>query len=402
MKNVSDIAKEFPILQSDLIFLDTGASAQKPRCVIEAINDFYSNDYANVHRGIYRLSERATALYEGVRDKVQHLINAAQREEIIFTRGTTESINLVAHSFGHLHLQAGDEVLVSAMEHHSNIVPWQLLCEQTGAVLKVIPMHADGALDLTSYSDLLSDKTKIVAITQVSNVLGTVNPIASMIDLAHQKAIPVLIDGAQATPHMSVDVQALDCDFYAFSSHKMYGPTGVGVLYAKRHHLESMPPYQGGGDMIRQVSFEKTDYNTLPYKFEAGTPNIAGVVGFGAAIDFIQSIGLPAILNHERELTDYATQVLQQIPGITIYGNMPDKIGVISFTLKDIHPHDIGTILDSEGIAIRAGHHCTMPLMDYYQVPAMARISLGVYNTQEEIDKVVLALHKVTDLFKVV
>lgn len=401
MKIPNEIIKEFPILKSPLVFLDTGASAQKPQCVVNAIKQLYEHDYANVHRGVYQLSERATKIYEGTRDKVQHFLNANLREEIIFTSGTTESINLIASTFGRSQVKVGDEILISAMEHHSNIVPWQMLCQQTGAVLKIIPIKKDGTLDLDQYQQLLNPKTRLVSIIHVSNVLGTINPIAKMIELAHEKNIPVLVDGAQATPRMPIDVQALDCDFYTFSAHKMYGPTGVGVLYAKRRWLDTLPPYQGGGDMIRRVSFETTEYNEPPYKFEAGTPNIAGVAGFGAAIDFIQSIGLENILQHELTLTHYAMDALQQIPQVTIYGHAPNKIGVISFTLADIHPHDIGTILDSEHVAIRAGHHCAMPLMTYYQVPAMARISLGVYNTEEDIDKAVAALHKAIKLFGV-
>ncbi len=401
MKAIETIASEFPILQNNVVFLDTGASAQKPRCVIEAVSDLYQHHYANVHRGVYRLSEEATAIYEGGRDKARAFINAAEREEIIFTKGTTESINLLAQSLGRLTVNAGDEVLISAMEHHSNIVPWQMLCQQTGAHLKVVNMQPNGELDLANYQQLLSDKTRIVAITHVSNVLGTINPVKKMIEWAHQVGSLVLLDGAQAIPRMPVDVRALDCDFYVFSSHKMYGPTGLGILYGKRRYLDAMPPYQGGGDMIRQVSFEKTEYNDLPYKFEAGTPNIAGVAGFSAAIDFLQQLGLSAISEHEIALTDYAMQKLQTIPGLTIYGHAQHKIGVIAFTLADIHPHDLGTILDSEGVAIRAGHHCAMPLMEYYKVPAMARISLGVYNTKADIDAAFAALHKAMSLFGV-
>lgn len=401
MKLNHNIVSEFPVLRHGLVFLDSGASTQKPRCVIDAVSDLYQHHYANVHRGVYRLSEEATAIYEGARDKVKDFIAAPNREDIIFTKGTTEAINLIASSFGRLQINAGDEILLSQMEHHSNIVPWQILCQQTGAVLKVIDITKYGELDLSSYKKLLSDKTKLVAITHASNVLGTINPVKEIIDLAHQKNAAVLLDGAQAVSRLAVNVQELDCDFYAFSSHKLYGPTGVGVLYAKKIWLEQMPPYQGGGDMISQVSFEKTEYNVPPYKFEAGTPNIAGVAGLAVAIDFIQQLGLDNILSHELELTDYAMKALQQIPGLRIYGHAAKKIGVMSFTLADIHPHDLGTILDNEGIAIRAGHHCAMPLMDHYQVPAMARISLGVYNKREDIDKAVAALHKARKLFGV-
>lgn len=396
-----NLVSQFSVLQDGLVFLDSGASTQKPRCVIDAVSDLYQHHYANVHRGVYRLSEEATAIYEGARDKVKDFIAAPNREDIIFTKGTTEAINLLASSFGRLQIQGGDEILLSQMEHHSNIVPWQMLCQQTGAVLKVIDITKKGELDLSSYKNLLSDKTRLVAITHVSNVLGTINPIREIIDLAHKKNAAVLLDGAQAVSRLPVNVQELDCDFYAFSSHKLYGPTGVGVLYAKKIWLEKMPPYQGGGDMISQVSFEKTEYNVPPYKFEAGTPNIAGVAGLAAAIDFIQQLGLSNILSHELELTDYAMKALKQIPDLTIYGHAEKKVGVIAFTLSDIHPHDLGTILDNEGIAIRAGHHCAMPLMDYYQVPAMARISLGVYNKREDIDKAVAALHKARKLFGV-
>lgn len=403
-RNFDIVRQQFPILKQNcrgkpLVYLDTGATAQKPQAVIRAVDAYYAHNNANVHRGVYELSERATAAFEAVRDQVQHLLNAAQREEIIFTRGTTESINLVATSFGALNVKSGDEIVISTMEHHSNIVPWQMLCEKTGAILKVIPLLENGELDLTAYENLLTPKTKLVAIIHLSNVLGTINPIRLMIEVAHQKNIPVLVDGAQAMPRMAVDVQALDCDFYAFSSHKMYGPTGVGVLYAKRHWLELMPPYQGGGDMISRVSFTKTEYNVIPYKFEAGTPNIAGVVGFGAALQFIQDIGFKAIFDHERELTHYALQKLKQFSGLTIYGNSETRIGVIAFALDNIHPHDIGTILDNEGIAVRAGHHCAMPLMDHYQVPAMVRVSFGIYNQTADIDALILGLYKVLEIF---
>lgn len=402
--DLAAVRAEFPVLQQQchgkpLVYLDTGATAQKPQCVIEAVKHYYERDNANVHRGVYQLSERATADYEGARDLVQQFIGAQDSKEIIFTSGTTEAINLVANSFGALKIAAGDEIMVSAMEHHSNIVPWQMLCAHTGAILKVIPMFEDGTLDMEAYSKLFNEKTKLVAVIHVSNVLGTINPIKEMIALAHANQVAVLVDGAQALPRMSINVTDLDCDFYAFSSHKMYGPTGVGVLYAKQKWLQAMPPYQGGGDMISQVSFAETEYNDLPYKFEAGTPNIAGVVGLGEAIRFLQRVGIDAILQHELKLTRYLTQALQAIPGLTIYGHAKHKVGVVSFTLDAIHPHDIGTILDNEGIAVRAGHHCAMPLMTYYKVPAMARASLGVYNQASDVDALVSGLHQVIELF---
>ncbi len=406
-KNIFDvelIRQQFPILTQSchgkpLVYLDTGATSQKPLSVIDAVKHYYENDNANVHRGLYELSERASKKYENVRNEVQHFINARDRAEIIFTKGATEAINLVAMSFGQLFVKAGDEIVLTMMEHHSNIVPWQLLCERTGAKLRIVPLNKDDTLDLKAYQELLTDKTKLVAVTHVSNVLGTINPIKEMIELAHKKNIPVLIDGAQAVPRMKVDVQALDCDFYVFSSHKMYGPTGVGVLHAKRKWLEEMPPYQGGGDMISTVSFEKTLYNELPLKFEAGTPNVAGVIGLGAAIRFINDIGIEAIYQHENELTQYAMQALSKVPGLKIYGNAPQKVGVISFTLEGVHPHDVGTIVDNEGIAIRAGHHCAMPLITHFDVSAMVRASLGIYNQTQDIDALVNALHKVNEIF---
>lgn len=404
MYPITDIQRQFPILQlgshgKRLVYLDSGASAQKPQSVINAMSDFYRHDYANVHRGVYELSERATAKFEAVRDQVADFLHAAHRDEIVFTRGTTEAINLVASSFGALAIKAGDEIVISTMEHHANIVPWQLLCERTGATLKVIRLLPNGHLDLEHYAQLLTPRTKLVAIIHLSNVLGLVNPVASMIEQARAKQIPVLVDGAQAVPRMPVDVQALDCDFYVFSAHKLYGPTGVGVLYAKRPWLERMPPYQGGGDMIRQVTFAKTEYNVPPYKFEAGTPSIAEVIGLGAALEFVQGIGLGAIYQHEREVTQYAVERLAALPGCQIYGDTHDKLGMVSFTLHDIHPHDIGTILDHEGVAVRAGHHCAMPLMDHYGVPAMVRASFGVYTSPADIDALVHGLHRVRELF---
>lgn len=393
---------DFPIFDDQpLVYLDSGATTQKPRAVIDAVSTYYERDNANVHRGIYALSERATAAYEGAREKVRQFINARSNAEIVFTRGTTESINLVAQSYGLSHLKSGDEIIISAMEHHSNIVPWQLLCNQVGAHLKVIPVSDIGELDLEAYESLFSDRTKLVALIHVSNVLGTVNPIKKMIDLAHAHNVPVLIDGAQAIAHQPVDVTALDCDFYTFSSHKLYGPTGVGVLYGKEKLLELMPPYQGGGDMISRVTFEKTDFNVLPYKFEAGTPNIAGVIGLGTAIDYVLHIGFDAIMAHESALTVEATDRLKSINGLTIYGQSSDKQGVISFTLKDVHPHDIATILGQADVAIRAGHHCAMPLIDRFGVSALSRASFGVYNDSSDIDALVNGLHQVHQLFGV-
>ncbi|WP_264435365.1 cysteine desulfurase [Coxiella endosymbiont of Dermacentor marginatus] len=402
--SLSSLRDDFPLLKErvwgeSLVYLDSGTTAQKPQAVIDAVSRYYCHDNANVHRGIYTISERATTAYENTRKKVKAFINAAHLHEIIFTRGATESINLVAASFGTLQVQLGNEVLISAMEHHSNIVPWQLLCERVGAKLKIIPVHDDGTLNLDEYQSLLTTHTKIVGLIHVSNVLGTVNAVKKMIHLAHQKNIPVLLDGAQAIPHMAIDVQELDCDFYVFSGHKLYGPTGIGVLYGKTTWLEKMPPYQGGGNMIRQVTFEKTEYNSLPHKFEAGTPNIAGVVGLGAAIDYLMAIGFEKINIHEKALLNYATEKLQKISGLKIIGNSPHKIGVISFIMKQAHPHDIATILDSKGIAIRAGHHCAMPLMKRFNLPATARITLGVYNTFNDIDRLIDGLIQVNQIF---
>jgi cysteine desulfurase/selenocysteine lyase len=403
-ESMMQIRQDFPLLQQTmrnkpLVYLDSSATTQKPTVVIEAIRNYYHYDNANVHRGVYQLSERATNAYESARQTVQQFINAQHAHEIIFTRGTTEAINLVASSFGQLAIRAGDEIIISAMEHHANIVPWQMLCARTGAVLKVIPVNDDGLLNLPAYHQLLNARTKLVALIHVSNVLGTLNPAQEMIAAAHQHNIPVLLDGAQAIAHRVIDVQALDCDFYVFSSHKLYGPTGVGVLYGKTAWLEAMPPYQGGGDMIRHVSFEKTEYNSLPYKFEAGTPPIAGVIGLAAAIQYVHKIGFENIMMHESQLTQYAMQKLQTIPGIRIYGHDKNKIGVISFTLAAAHPHDIGTVLDSEGIAIRAGHHCAMPLMTRFQVPAMARASIGIYNDYADINHLHTGLSRVLKLF---
>lgn len=397
--------KDFPIFAQNihgkpLVYLDNSSSSQKPECVIAAIANYYRHDHANVHRGIYELSERATHLYEKTRKKVQWFINAAHAHEIIFTRGTTESINLVAQSYGRTHFKANDEIIISAMEHHSNIVPWQMLQEQFGIKLKIIPVSDTGELDLIAYEKLFSSRTKMVAIAHASNVLGTINPLKNITAIAHAEKVPVLVDGAQAFPHMPVDMQVLDCDFYTFSAHKAYGPTGVGVLYGKTALLEKMSPYQGGGSMIERVSFEKTTYSKLPYKFEAGTPNIAGVVGFYPALDYLENIGMKPIMQHEQDLLAYATPKLAAIPGLRILGTAKDKLGVLSFVLEDIHPHDIGTILDHEGIAVRAGHHCAMPLMDRYQVPACVRASFGLYNSREDVDALIAGMEKVQEVFK--
>ncbi|QHG92529.1 cysteine desulfurase [Coxiella endosymbiont of Amblyomma sculptum] len=399
------LREDFPILKErirgkSLVYLDSGATTQKPQVVIDSISRYYCHNNANVHRGIHTISERATDSYESTRRKIKSFINAAHSHEIIFTRGTTESINLVAASFGELQIQQDDEIVVSEMEHHSNIVPWQLLCKRVGAKLKIIPVNSDGTLNLYKCQNLLTERTRIVGIIHVSNVLGILNAVKKIICLAHQKNIPVLLDGAQAIPHIRVDVQDLDCDFYVFSGHKLYGPTGIGILYGKTKWLEKMPPYQGGGDMIRQVTFEKTEYNLLPYKFEAGTPNIAGVVGLGAAVDYLVEIGLEKIEVYERALLDYATEKLQKIRGLKIIGSLISKIGIISFIMKQIHPHDIATILDNEGIAIRSGHHCAMPLMERFQLPATARITLALYNTFEDIDRLIDGLIRVTQIFK--
>lgn len=405
MVKFDSLNQDFPILQQEnhgkrLVYLDTAASAQKPQVVIDSIKNFYQQDYANVHRGIYSLSERATRAFEAVRGKAQKFINAAEEREIVFVRGTTEAINLVAQSYGGSQLKPGDEVLISTMEHHANIVPWQIICEKTGAQLKVIPINDAGEILQEEYQRLLSARTKIVALTHISNTLGTINPIQQMIAQAHAVGAVVLIDGAQAAPHMMIDVQKLNCDFYAFSSHKAFGPTGVGVLYGKAKLLEAMPPYQSGGDMISMVSFEKTLYREIPYKFEAGTPNIADVVGFGTAIDYLQNLDRSSIQKYEEDLLHYATECLQTIPQLKIIGNAKNKAAIISFVFEDIHAHDVGTILDYEGVAVRTGHHCTMPLMERFKVAATSRASFAFYNTREDVDRFVAALHKVREVFK--
>jgi cysteine desulfurase/selenocysteine lyase len=402
--DVEKVRADFPILRErvhgkPLVYLDNAASAQKPRQVLDTLARFYEHDNSNVHRGVHQLSERATRDYEDARVVVQRFVNARAAREIIFTRGTTESINLVAQSYGRRHLKAGDEVVISWMEHHSNIVPWQMLCEETGAVLRVVPINDRGELEMEAYERLLGERTRLVAMAHVSNALGTVNPVRQLIELAHRRKVPVLLDGAQAVPHMPVDVQALGCDFYAFSGHKVFGPTGIGVLYGKAELLDAMPPYQGGGDMIRTVTFEETTYNVLPYKFEAGTPHVAGAVGLAAALNYVTAVGLDAIQAHEHELLDYATQALSEVPGLRLVGTAAQKASVLSFVLDDIHPHDVGTILDQEGIAVRTGHHCCQPVMDRYGVPATARASLALYNTRAEIDALVRGLYRVKEVF---
>ncbi|MDD5460490.1 MAG: cysteine desulfurase [Methylococcales bacterium] len=402
--DVNRIRADFPILaekirNKPLVYLDNAASCQKPQAVIDSIVHLYSHDYANVHRGVHTLSVRSTDKFEGARAKVKDFINAASEKEIIFVRGATEAINLVAQSYGRTHIQAGDEILITAMEHHSNIVPWQILCQQTGAILKVAPINLQGELIYDEFEKLISDKTRLVSVVHMSNALGTINPVKRIVAAAHAKGIPVLLDGAQAIPHMAVDVQDLDCDFYVFSGHKLYAPSGIGVLYGKQALLEAMPPYQGGGDMIRKVTFEETEYNVLPYKFEAGTPNIADVVGLGAAIDYLNAIGMNNIAAYEAELLDYATTKARQIKGLRIIGEAEHKGAILAFVLDRIHPHDIGTMLDSLGIAVRAGHHCAMPVMDVFKIPATARASFAMYNTKEEIDVLMKGIESLIEVF---
>ena len=396
--NVDEIRKDFPILNREvngypLVYFDNAATSQTPKQVMEAIVDYYSNYNANIHRGVHSLSQEATDKYEGARRKIQQHFNAEKAHEIIFTSGTTHGINLVASGFASI-LEKGDEILVSALEHHSNIVPWQMLCEKTGAILKVIPMNDQGELIYESFEELLSEKTKMVFLNHVSNALGTINPIKKIIDKAHEKDAAVLIDGAQAAPHIKADVQALDVDFYVVSAHKMCGPTGVGILYGKEEWLNKLPPYQGGGEMIATVSFEKTTYADLPHKFEAGTPNICGGIAFGAAIDYMNSIGFEAIARYEDELLDYATLKLQEIEGMKLYGTSREKTAVISFNIEGLHPYDIGTLVDKMGIAVRTGHHCAQPIMDFYKIPGTVRASFSFYNTKEEIDRFIEAVKK--------
>lgn len=396
--------EDFPILKTQahgrpLVYLDSAASAQKPRPVIEAVSHVYEAEYANIHRGVYELSEKTTAAFEGAREKVRAFLNAPEEREIIFVRGATEAINLVAQSFGQAFLKEGDEIVLSVLEHHSNIVPWQILRDMTGVVLRVVPVNDAGELRMDTYSELLNARTRLVAMTQVSNAIGTVTPIHDIIRLAHERGVPVLVDGCQAVPHQKVDVQDLDCDFYVFSGHKLYGPSGIGVLYGKAAHLEAMPPYQGGGDMIRSVTFEKTDYNVIPHKFEAGTPHIAGAIGLGAAIDYLEEFDIPAIMAHEQMVLDYATERLSHIKGLRVIGTAKEKASILSFTLEGAHSHDVGTILDGEGVAIRTGHHCAQPLMERFGVPATARASFGLYNTTEDADALAAGLEKVLEIF---
>ncbi|MGH9326963.1 MAG: SufS family cysteine desulfurase [Terriglobia bacterium] len=402
--DVQRVRADFPILRQQvhgrpLVYLDNAATSQKPQVVLDALRRFYTEDCSNIHRGIHELSERATASYERSRSKVRRFLNAGDLREIIFVRGTTEAINLVAYTFGRQRMKAGDEILITAMEHHSDIVPWQILCQETGAKLCVAPISDAGELRLDEFERLLTPRVRLVCAAHVSNALGTVNPVGEMIRMSHARGIPVLLDGAQAAPHMKVDVRELDCDFYAFSGHKVFGPTGIGVLYGKAALLEAMPPFHGGGDMIRSVTFEKTTYNSLPYKFEGGTPHIAGAIGLGAAIDYVMEIGMDRIAAYERELLEYATQVLGNISGLRLVGTAKEKAGVLSFLLEGIHPHDVGTILDQEGIAVRTGHHCAQPVMERFGIPATTRASLAFYNTREEIDALGAGILKVKEMF---
>ena len=402
--DVEKIRRDFPILRQTindhpLVYLDNAATTQKPQAVVDALRHYYETDNANIHRGVHELSVRATEAYEKSRVKAQRFISAGRREEIIFTRGTTEAINLVAQAYARPILKSGDEILITTMEHHSNIVPWQLLCEQTGAVLRVAPINDRGELLLDEYEKLIGPRTKVVAVVHISNALGTINPIEEMIAMAHRRGAVVVIDGAQAAPHIPVDVRALDCDFYAFSSHKLYGPTGIGVLYGKQELLESMSPYQGGGDMIKSVTFEKTVYNDLPFRFEAGTPNIAGTIAFGTALDYVSRLGFEKIDAHEAELLNYATTALSEIPEVKLIGTAARKVSVLSFVVDGVHAHDVGTILDQQGIAVRTGHHCAQPVIQHFGLSATARASIGLYNTKAEIDALVAGVRKVIEVF---
>ncbi len=403
MFDIQNIRKDFPILQTKahgkpLIYVDNAASTQKPQQVIDAVSDLYQNSYANIHRGVHYLSQKSTALYESARETVQKFIHAGSVKEIIFVRGATEAVNLVANSYLAPILGAGDEILISEMEHHSNIIPWQMLAERKKAQLKIIPLLENGELDLTLLPKLLTERVKLVAVTHMSNSLGTINNVSSIIEQAHARNIPVLIDGAQSIAHFPIDVQALDCDFFVFSGHKIYAPSGIGALYAREEHLKSMRPYQGGGDMILNVSFEKTEFNEIPYKFEAGTPNIEGAIGLASALNYISAVGLSVIVQYEQELLAYATEKFETVAGLRLIGTAPNKGSVISFVLEGVHPHDIGTIMDMEGIAVRTGHHCTQPIMDHYNIPATTRVSLCFYNTKAEIDEITSAIHKVKEL----
>jgi cysteine desulfurase/selenocysteine lyase len=399
------VRREFPILQQKvngrlLVYLDNAATAQKPESVLRALDKYYREYNSNIHRGVHYLSERATQAYEQARTAAQRLINAGDPGEVIFVRGTTEAINLVAQAYGRRHVGSGDEIIISAMEHHSGIVPWQMLCEEKGAKLRVIPINDQGELLLEEYEKLLGPRTRFVSVVHVSNALGTINPVRQIIELAHRRNVPVMLDGAQAAPHLKVDVRALDCDFYAFSSHKLYGPTGVGVLYGKARLLDAMPPYQGGGDMISSVTFEKTTYNKLPHKFEAGTPNIAGAIGLGAAIQYLNQFDWEQVEAQERDVLGYATERISLVPGVRLIGTAREKTAVISFVMDGIHPHDVGTILDQEGIAIRTGHHCAQPVMERFGIPGTARASFGLYNTRADVDALVTGLHKVLEVFQ--
>jgi cysteine desulfurase/selenocysteine lyase len=402
--DVASVRAVFPILEQrvhgkPLVYLDNAATTQKPQAVIDRLMRYYAEENANIHRGVHALSEGATEAYDGARETVRRFLNAASPQELIFVRGATEGINLVAQAYGREHVRAGDNIVISEMEHHSNIVPWQMLCEEKGARLRIIPITDEGELRMDEYERLLNDRTRIVAVAHVSNALGTINPVAELVRLAHARRIPVLVDGAQAVAHMPVDVQALGCDFYVFSSHKVLGPTGAGVLYGRAELLGAMPPYQGGGDMIRSVTFNRTTYNDLPHKFEAGTPHIAGAVGLAAAIDYLTTIGLDRVAAYEHELAAYGTEALAQVPGLRLTGTAREKAAILSFVLDGVHPHDVGTILDRAGVAVRAGHHCCQPLMARLGVPATARASLALYNTREEIDALVGALQDVREVF---
>ena len=402
--DVERIRADFPVLHQEvhgrpLVYLDNAATTQKPRSVIDAVTGFYERDCANVHRGVHMLSQRATVAYESARTAVKSHLGARDSREIVFTRGTTEAINLVAHSFVRPRLEPGDEVLISAMEHHSNIVPWQLVCNERGARLNVIPIDDRGDIILEEYEKRLTERTRIVGVVHVSNALGTVNPVREMIEIAHRKGVPVLVDGAQAVPHLAVDVQELDCDFFAFSAHKVYGPTGIGALYAKRAHLLDMVPYQGGGDMILSVTFDNTTYNEPPHRFEAGTPNIEGAIGLAAALEYLDGIGLEVVAEHEDELLEEASRKVGDVPGVRLIGTARRRAGALSFVMDGVHPHDIGTILDTEGIAVRAGHHCAQPVMLRYNISATVRASFGLYNRADEIDALVRGLHKVREVF---
>lgn len=402
--DVENIRKDFPILNTSikgkpLIYLDNAATTQKPKSVIERTNRYYLNENSNIHRGVHTLSQLATESYENARTIIKSFINALSNEEIIFTRGTTDSINLIANTFGRKFIKEGDEIIISHMEHHSNIVPWQIVCEERGAKLKIIPINDQGELLIDEFERLITSKTKLVSLIHASNTLGTINLIKKITEISHSHGVPVLVDGAQAVSHIPVDMQDLDCDFYAFSGHKVYGPTGIGVLYGRKNLLHELPPYQGGGDMIRSVTFEKTTYNDLPFKFEAGTPNIVGAIGLGEALSYISKVGIETIALYEQELLNYATKILSEIDELKIIGNALEKTSIISFVLKDIHPHDIGTILDNEGIAVRTGHHCTQPLMKRFNVPATTRASFAFYNTKKEIDMLSDAIKKVIKVF---